>query len=244
MTFTTTRGLKFFKGGAEKFKMKIETLVGGIIGGILGAAFGALGTHVVESKRFMTRLENEASKIRTFYEKEKATSERKSEEPASESDRDSKDEAGDKKNDSKNTVNFTKEEVDNYKDKTSLYQGALNIEKDKQVNYNKFTEPTKSKKEPPKQAIPKRNVDEKPYRITGDEYYNTFPEFGKVKATWWAQSHELIDEEDTILDVEETIGIENLLEWPDDGVIFVRNILLGIDYEITFCDSRYDYNLY
>lgn len=211
--------------------MRIDVLIGGILGAIGGAALGVLGGHIVESKRYMTKLETEVSKIKAYYNKEK---------PASESE--DKETASDKKEQKAESKDID-EDAHQYRDKVSIYQGETGKKKEDQVNYSAYSAPPKQEKKP-KTDIPKRNQDEKPYKITGDDYYNTFNEFAKVKATWWALSHELIDEDETILDVDQTIGFENLVEWPDDGVIFVRNVPLAVDYEITFCDAVYDYDLY
>ena len=211
--------------------MRVDVLVSTVLGAIGGAVLGVLGSHVVETRRYMTKLETEVSKIKASYEKEHAepikeerTTEKKEEKQQEKSEEE-------------------KEEENRYRDKVSIYEDKINKTQEETVDYAKYSAPEKEEKKP-ETKIPKRNTDEKPYKITGDEYYNTFPEFQKVKATWWAQSHELIDEDETILDIDQTINFENLVEWPDDGVIFVRNVALGVDYEITFCDAVYDYDLY
>lgn len=211
--------------------MRVDVLVSTVLGAIGGAVLGVLGSHVVETRRYMTKLEIEVSKIKASYEKEHA-------EPAKEEQTTEKKE---EKHQEKSEEE--KEEENRYRDKVSIYEGKINKTQEETVDYAKYSAPEKEEKKP-ETKIPKRNTDEKPYKITGDEYYNTFPEFQKVKATWWAQSHELIDEDETILDIDQTINFENLVEWPDDGVIFVRNVALGVDYEITFCDAVYDYDLY
>ena len=211
--------------------MRVDVLVSTVLGAIGGAVLGVLGSHVVETRRYMTKLETEVSKIKASYEKEHA-------EPAKEEQTTEKKE---EKHQEKSEEE--KEEENRYRDKVSIYEGKISKTQEETVDYAKYSAPEKEEKKP-ETKIPKRNTDEKPYKITGDEYYNTFPEFQKVKATWWAQSHELIDEDETILDIDQTINFENLVEWPDDGVIFVRNVALGVDYEITFCDAVYDYDLY
>lgn len=213
--------------------MRADVLVGTLIGAIGGAVLGVLGSHVVETKRYMTKLETEVSKIKASYEKEQAeTTEAPTENKATV-----------KEEKPKEKTKEEKEEEDRYRDKVSIYEGKINKPEEEKVNYAQYSAPEKKEKKPEQKMI-KRNTDEKPYKITGDEYYNTFPEFQKIKATWWAQSHELIDEDETILDIDQTINFENLVEWPDNGVIFVRNVALGADYEITFCDAVYDYDLY
>lgn len=214
--------------------MRTDILAGGVIGAIVGGFLGFLGSHAVESKRYMRKLEIEVSKIRASYEK-KETADKPKEEPTSEP---AKEGVNKKESESKPDD----KEDNQYRDKVSIYEGSLNKDKEEQIDYSSYSTPPKEDK--PVKTKKKKVVDENaPYQISDVDYHETCYEFEKVVATWFSESHMLVQSDETELDVDATIGLENLSEWPEDGVLYVRNEALGADFEVTFVDGRYDYDL-
>lgn len=81
---------------------------------------------------------------------------------------------------------------------------------------------------------PKRELRDKPYIITEDEFTDVLPYYDKVTLAYYPDGGFLMDE---LHDQSEEIGVvgeENLdiFRESDDTIIYVRNDRLSIDYEI------------
>lgn len=218
--------------------MKVDGILGAVIGLFVGAAGGATVGYLISEKKFMTKLNEELDKLPPLTpppekKEEENKEEEKKEDPAKAM---MEDFAAIYKDALDKAVAELEEERRNHKN--SPY------DEDDKVDYSSYSE-AKKEKPKPDPVTERRNMrsGDKPYVITEEEFDNTCPEFFKMgKVVYYVDSHELVDDEaDTILDIDSTVGRENVVNFPESGCIAVRNEAIATDYLITFVDGSYPY---
>ena len=91
---------------------------------------------------------------------------------------------------------------------------------------------------------------EKPYKITPDEFANEKQLFDKISLVyfigdevlaWHPDEKRFDDEPDTVEDIDQTVGKENLKYFGEyePGMLYVRNEALGADYSIEIKYAKY-----
>jgi hypothetical protein len=90
----------------------------------------------------------------------------------------------------------------------------------------------------------RRRSEEAPYIISKDEYFQNEEEFQQSTLTYYVGDGILCDERDDVInEVDETVGDDNLLRFghrsDDDNVVYVRNHVLEIEYEICKSEGKY-----
>lgn len=93
-------------------------------------------------------------------------------------------------------------------------------------------------------AHPEDDPAEEPYTITPEEFELTKQHYDKCTISWYTEDETLADEREEIIpDIERVVGIDNLQKFgvisKDPNVVFVRNEMLGSDYEILLCPEAY-----
>jgi len=197
--------------------MRAQTIVAAALGLVFGAALGTTAGYLVSERRFVLKKEEE------YQEKKRKEKEaKKAAEPAEEEKEETKEP----------DPKPTEVEVKEYRDKSSIYMGSSNVPP---VNYTGYSEPESN-------VAPVEHSDE-PYLIDEYKYDNDgIGKYTKRHITWYAKSHDLIDDDDTgeSLYPKETVGVENLLHVLKKGTIYVRNEALDEDYEVKLMDDYYE----
>jgi hypothetical protein len=83
-----------------------------------------------------------------------------------------------------------------------------------------------------------------PYILEKDEYLESDSDFNQTTVTYYAGDETLADERDDIIeDIDKVVGLANLQRFGhgsgDPRVLYVRNELLEIDYEILLHEDKY-----
>lgn len=217
--------------------MKIDGILGSVIGLLIGAAGGATVGYLVSEKKFMKKLNEELSK-NIQIPAQPASEEQKTEENKTATISDS-----DKKQADEIAALY----------KSAVEKAVTEFEQEKatqqrtpatDIDYSGFssTKKKETKADPVTERRKMRSAD-KPYVITEEEFDNTFPEFLKMgNVLYYTESHELVDDDDdTILDIDATVGLENVVDFPDSGCRAIRNESIATDYLVTFVDGSYSY---
>lgn len=82
-----------------------------------------------------------------------------------------------------------------------------------------------------------------PYTIGPEAYLEEYDGvFDKETITYWAGNDTLVTDADEILQVNDTIGRDNLKKVGEyeEGTVFVRNERLGMDFEVIFKEGNYE----
>ena len=206
--------------------MRIEALVVAIVGLAIGAGVGGTVGYFISEKKFMRRLEEERSKWKASQPVVAGPAKKEEPEP-------------EKKDEKLDPLAQEAKAAQEYRDRSSLYSDPQQNKEENRVNYSGYSQP--EKKHNPVEDIAPVEKGDGPYRITFDQFHNTnIGEYEKKLITWFAGSHDLVDEnDDTQLDPGETVGYENLASLVSEGTMWVRNDSLGEDYEVTFVDGCY-----
>lgn len=90
----------------------------------------------------------------------------------------------------------------------------------------------------------KHRTDDKPYILTYEEYYAADLEHEQTALTYFEGDATLVDEHDNpVREVDDVVGEENLTRFGsgsnDKNTVYVRNVRLGTDYEITRSNGYY-----
>jgi hypothetical protein len=83
---------------------------------------------------------------------------------------------------------------------------------------------------------------EYPYVIEPDTYHDENGIFDKETLTYYDGNDTLVTDEDEVLDINSTIGRENLDRFGEfeDSTVFVRNEKLGMDFEVVYVEGEYE----
>jgi len=84
-----------------------------------------------------------------------------------------------------------------------------------------------------------------PYTIGPDAYAEEYVgTFDKETITYWAGNDMLVTDADEILEINDTIGRENLEKIGEfeENTVFVRNERLGMDFEVVCMEGTYEPN--
>ena len=206
--------------------MRIETAIGIFVGFVFGCGVGGSVSYFISESKFNKKMDSDYIL-------------RREEEKKSEN----KDETEEKQNDTEETAD--KETVSpQYRDITSIrtneydYADPNTRKETTTVNYSGYSVPEKPVEE---EAMAPIEKDDAPYVISEEAYHNTYIEFGKRILNYFGQSHILIDEIDgSEVDPQQTVGVENLISLKKEGVIYVRNVMSGEDYMVSYNDGHYD----
>lgn len=216
--------------------MKIDTMLGTVMGLLVGAAGGATVGYLIAEKHYMKQLIEERMRDIEIAEpvKEPEPEKNKPENISSE-DKAAADEIAAMY---KSAIDKAVTEYEEEKKAKTIKNAGANQD----VDYSSYSAPKQKPVDPVAERKKMRSAD-RPYVITDDDFDNTFPEFLKMgNVLYYTESHELVDDDDdTILDIDETVGVENLREFPDSGHIAIRNEAIATDYLITFVDGSYPY---
>lgn len=109
----------------------------------------------------------------------------------------------------------------------------------KKHNYESFFKGENAKMEEIEEAeSPKEGGFVEPYVITAQQFA-TDRSLDKVTLTYYENAGITCEEEEVLDDVEATIGSDFINHFHDDeeGVVYVRNEKLGVDYEVILDDS-------
>lgn len=200
----------------------------GIVTFLAGSAIGYLVARKRLQKEFEERLAQEVQSTRDFYAMLRKKENYKTPEEAA-------------KDLSPEAVEAVKAMV-NYQGISVKQDDPEQAEAAKQLVENIFTKTSASEHV---SAEDKRNrTEEAPYILDRDEYMENETNYTQSSVTWFAGDSVLIDErEDVIDDVDMTVGERNLVRFGygsgDPNVLYVRNDMLHIEFEILFSEGKY-----
>lgn len=227
--------------------MKIEGIFGAVIGFVAGAAAGGTVAYLISEQKNMKKYLAEINKI-TAKQKE----EQPAEEPTEPEKKENDAEAEEKKKADEIAAMYrevTLKAVAEYEEEKKS-SGVYSKPNTETIDYTSYSSPKKDKSSDPVTERRKMRSADRPYIISEEEFDNTFPEFMKREnILYYTESHELVDDEDeTILDIDQTIGQENLLifledvkRFPGKGSVAIRNESIATDYLVTIVDGSYSY---
>lgn len=104
----------------------------------------------------------------------------------------------------------------------------------------KTADSEKSYEQPNEEEMIRPVMDNKPYVIP-PEHFGEMDDYEKISLTYYADGILTNENDEPIEDIESTVGTDSLNhfgEYEDDSV-FVRNDVLGCDYEILLDQRRY-----
>lgn len=98
------------------------------------------------------------------------------------------------------------------------------------------------KEEPVKEDTPTEENDI--YRISDNEFIEGKPTYDKITITRYADGY-YADDEGCLMEAGECVGLHTFDDIPEgfDGVEYVRNDYLNVDYEVIFSNERYSETL-
>ena len=222
--------------------MKIEGIFGAVIGFVAGAAVGGTAAYLISEQKNMKKYLAEINKITAKQKEEPAEPEKKENDVEAEEKKKADEIAAMYKE-------VTLKAVAEYEEEKKS-SGVCSKPSTETTDYTSYSSPKKDKSADPVTERRKMRSADRPYIISEDEFDNTFPEFMKREnVLYYTDSHELVDDEDeTILDIDQTVGQENLLtfledvkRFPGKGSVAIRNESIATDYLVTIVDGSYSY---
>lgn len=87
---------------------------------------------------------------------------------------------------------------------------------------------------------PEEEHDE-PYILTVEEFEDGKPGYDSIGLSYYRGDDSLVDDAEELVDVDETVGEENLdvFRRSDQDSIYIRNDRIGVDYEIIAIDGNF-----
>lgn len=198
--------------------MRIGTIIGALFGFAAGFAVGGSISYFVSESKFNKKMDADY-----ILKREEERKEELKEEPQTEITEEKVEEPA------------TVPEETQYRDISSVLDNYKGKETHT-VNYSGYSDPEKSDEVEDMAPIER---DDKPYMISEDAFHNTYPEFTKRYLSYYGQSHDLFDEIDgRDVNPADTVGVEHLVNLKKVGVVYVRNMPNGEDYEVKYVDGR------
>lgn len=208
--------------------MRMDGVISFIFGALIGAGIGAASSYLISEKKFNERFNAEVAKL----PKAEPAPVEKPEEVHEETH--------------EVAVELEEVEAAGKKEAESLAGLYKTESEDKPVDYVRYS-PASKREERKRAKEKKKELDRnRPYVIDAATFEETFPEFEKHESyLYYIQSHELVDDEtgDVIIDINGTVGLENMLSFPPNGTVYIRNETLGEDFRVTRFDGRYSEDL-
>lgn len=93
---------------------------------------------------------------------------------------------------------------------------------------------------------PVEGYPEEPVEITDEDYSERELYFDKIEADYYIEDGCLVDENDELIQVEDTIGFDNLTKFLDDeseDVMYIRNAPLATDYMVKKAFGKFNDNI-
>lgn len=191
---------------------------------VVGAAAGAAGATLYFKDKYKAESDNEIRQMREYYKKKMAEAEAKEDDiPAEE------------------------------ETKHSVYSSFDSLVKDEEakkayVNYNTVN---------PVESLTKEEFDEmrerammaqhpeeehdEPYILTVEEFEDGRAGYESIGLSYYEGDDTLVDESEEMVDVDQTIGEENLTWFKDSGTdaMYIRNDRVSCDYEVIRLDGNF-----
>jgi len=138
-------------------------------------------------------------------------------------------------------INRLDEQVNTMKRRTSE---PLNEYEKAKINYNLVGSSATKSEEVEEIDFRDESIDEEtPYMITEESFSEEFLNHEKISITYFVSDDTLMDEDEQIMNAEESIGDDNFRKIGSElthyTVVYVRNEKLRIDYEITILHEHY-----
>lgn len=93
---------------------------------------------------------------------------------------------------------------------------------------------------------PTEDYPEEPIVITSEDYADQELYFDKIEADYYIEDGSLVDENEELIQVEDTIGFDNLskfLENESEDVMYVRNAPIATDYLVRKAFGKFNDNI-
>lgn len=191
----------------------------GVIGFVIGAVTGSLIAYIVTKDICTKKNESDVDDLRRYYRER--LHEKPVEAPRSPSETSEDDET------------TADEDV-----AQSAVEKAHDIVKKEHYNYSNLSEEDETKlyEDGGDSVVPKKTLI---YEITYDEF-NADREHDKITITWYDGDLVLADDDDRRMSTEAIGGDDAVVKdsFGKDGVKYIRNDALGVDYEVLFDDEN------
>ena len=188
----------------------------------LGAVCGAALTYFCTKRYYEGIIDDEIASVKEAYNK-------KEEDDISESE---------ESDEAREHFRKSREALNKYKSRVR----SLGYAREETVDEDDIEREEELVEEPDVTVYPREGRADKPYVISPEIYHEELcGVYDKEALVYWAGNDCLVSEDQEHLDIESTVGAENLktVGQYEDDTVYIRNERLGMDFEVCFVDGSF-----
>jgi len=184
-----------------------------------GAVVGVLAAKTYFSTKYKQQAEEEIRQMRDYIQKKEAQIKAEAEEKEETSSPD-------------NFASLAKDEE--AKSAYFKYATAMPVNDISKEDFEEMKERLAGSEHPEEEH-------DEPYILTVEEFEDGKPGYDSIGLSYYRGDDSLVDDAEELVDVDETVGEENLdvFRRSDQDSIYIRNDRIGVDYEIIAIDGNF-----